>query len=1145
MHEYLKIRISPIPPVLPLSYFTHLFNFSCCTTEELSDDEEEDDDLNDFEEDESSQASTSTNATTTDQGVISSSSSSKHSHSHPNAHHHPCGNKSTCEEKSGKDHCSKDHCGESGKNHTCLCCYCEMFGHGGPSAAPVSKNYPEMRERLRLLLSKKKKNKQQTQHETDVQNEPTIPNEQQRKSSSSSISSSKSSGNASKSKLENDFTKVSTTDENAVTGSVAINKRNECNLKSIQDNIVPPNENQKIRSVSVNKRGQGALFTEKEHLSKSSSRSSVADNSKSNVNQNVKPIPYDKSLTNNEVEMVQHLPKTNPHSISNVIMLDEQESKIKDVDELLNYIEGNQKAVANDKKKAKKERQKQQKIEELRRKEEEEKRLKEEIEKERRRIEEEKKKQEEEERLRFKKMNKKAAQKAKKLAAKGLPIPSPDNIMLDNSDAKNKSKVSSQKNDNTMDPIETLEHLKAQHLKELQQLQQLHRQQLEEEHKKLVKKQEEQIVLQRATQKQDKFGQTNKKEKKKGKINSEPQSKSMQTNSTLKLSNSVQVSAYKTLAEAAQNPGNQIKITRMPNGGVEFSTVPVGQHHDSGSLPTSIPPMMGKSPAPPPYLQEIFNRNPSIQPNIPSNMISQSFQENKHESENVRPCVPSLSNQPMVTIRRVETPSGSDPTVTISMKQDQFSNKQNASNRSVGSNHSQDKLLYTLVNGKILKPGEAPANLSHQTTNIPPNFNQERPSSIANSTLNQNSSYSANTMKPIRPPLPLDLNGKVDLNRLELPSGISITKVEGQAPERKYFPSKPSETHDQSVLPLPGQHESQRSTFSSLSNSRTNGSAQLPPQPPYSVNSVGQYNVPGIGPTNPSNVIVVDTSSLADNANAKKPVGTQVSEKANKKTKKKSKSGQHLTGKSVPCPSPQPTRTISVAPSSYPQQQKSNMQPIKSSQNTEKKVTTLNNSSMTGDLKSGPQVLIKNVNGRVVITPVPGTGAGESRTDATSKKLEPNKLEKSKSTADASKTATMTVMDKTNFNASHSEIDGRNRRPNIQLSTTESQHIHGISTVSNKSKSNHAQRSASSSKSEIQSSNGINVSNNQSSKSECVSAALVTTESNAKDCVVNEALKPLHNKLSKSVNDVENVGGRKRSKKNSIGDNFEDLSKCF
>merc|ERR1719464_1123508 len=42
----------------------------------------------------------------------------------------------------------------------CNCCYCEVFGPGGQSVAPVSRNYPEMRERLRLLLSKKKRKNQ-------------------------------------------------------------------------------------------------------------------------------------------------------------------------------------------------------------------------------------------------------------------------------------------------------------------------------------------------------------------------------------------------------------------------------------------------------------------------------------------------------------------------------------------------------------------------------------------------------------------------------------------------------------------------------------------------------------------------------------------------------------------------------------------------------------------------------------------------------------------------------------------------------------------------------------------------------------------------------------------------------------------------
>ncbi|XP_072854516.2 protein FAM193A isoform X9 [Pogona vitticeps] len=38
----------------------------------------------------------------------------------------------------------------------CDCCYCEFFGHGGPPAAPTSRNYTEMREKLRLRLTKRK-----------------------------------------------------------------------------------------------------------------------------------------------------------------------------------------------------------------------------------------------------------------------------------------------------------------------------------------------------------------------------------------------------------------------------------------------------------------------------------------------------------------------------------------------------------------------------------------------------------------------------------------------------------------------------------------------------------------------------------------------------------------------------------------------------------------------------------------------------------------------------------------------------------------------------------------------------------------------------------------------------------------------------
>lgn len=41
----------------------------------------------------------------------------------------------------------------------CDCCYCEVFGHGMPAVAPTSRNFNEMRERLRMTLSKRKAEK--------------------------------------------------------------------------------------------------------------------------------------------------------------------------------------------------------------------------------------------------------------------------------------------------------------------------------------------------------------------------------------------------------------------------------------------------------------------------------------------------------------------------------------------------------------------------------------------------------------------------------------------------------------------------------------------------------------------------------------------------------------------------------------------------------------------------------------------------------------------------------------------------------------------------------------------------------------------------------------------------------------------------
>ncbi|XP_064466285.1 protein FAM193A-like [Ornithodoros turicata] len=64
----------------------------------------------------------------------------------------------TCSEHSSSTTTSNQRGGSGGggESRVCDCCYCEVFGHGAPPVAPVSKNYQEMRDRLRQILSKRK-----------------------------------------------------------------------------------------------------------------------------------------------------------------------------------------------------------------------------------------------------------------------------------------------------------------------------------------------------------------------------------------------------------------------------------------------------------------------------------------------------------------------------------------------------------------------------------------------------------------------------------------------------------------------------------------------------------------------------------------------------------------------------------------------------------------------------------------------------------------------------------------------------------------------------------------------------------------------------------------------------------------------------
>ena len=65
------------------------------------------------------------------------------------------------EEEEDSDSISDGRSSGSGYNNrdggrVCDCCYCEVFGHGMPPSAATSRNYSEMRERLRQRLSKRK-----------------------------------------------------------------------------------------------------------------------------------------------------------------------------------------------------------------------------------------------------------------------------------------------------------------------------------------------------------------------------------------------------------------------------------------------------------------------------------------------------------------------------------------------------------------------------------------------------------------------------------------------------------------------------------------------------------------------------------------------------------------------------------------------------------------------------------------------------------------------------------------------------------------------------------------------------------------------------------------------------------------------------
>ena len=849
----------------------------------------------------------------------------------------------------------------NGDPSKCSCCYCEVFGHGTPSMAPVSRNYPKMRERLRLLLSKKKKAKKGTGEAQHTPPPPPPPPAQQPASS------------AEGSRPVTQPAAKSTPDQSK-------------NQQQLRPSPAPGSASAPTPPVSNNK----------PPANQPASRTVAA--STSTVSQDHTPTATAAAPLAGSTDEL---------------------GSSHDVDELLNFIEGKDKTV-NEKKRAKKERQKAQRLEEMRRREEEERKRREAEEAERKRREEAERKAREAEHQAMKKAKKKAAQKAKKAAAKGLPPP----IVPDEETGESKPEPE-------VDPAaQTLEELKMKQMLELQQLQLLHQKQIHEEQLRLH-------------QSQNPPG----KKQPKG-------ANAALAAPSLPLSSMSYVPPPGGLPSAqsapvpppsASSPSSssqpQIKISRTPSGRVEFTQIPAG-----GGKPTAAPtpfyptapgvsaPMPGGgggAPSgtpfpgytlPPQPSQHHLNsggltyltNGQSQQPAAPSASSSSA------PPSRPSPHVPSASGQPMVTIRRVQHPASDEPTVTISMKDKK----------------QEDRLLYTLVNGHVKRAPGAPNDVelipgAEEATNgekkkkamskkqrkkmkqqqdqqqEEPEVKMEQPPALQN--YHQQQQHASAAM-PQPASLPVNDRGRLDVDGLSLPPGISITKIEGQAPERKYFPSKADQPNPAAAAASLHHRQQQQMPV------------YAPPQPQQMMTNSGF--VPGFpmmaphpaAPAASSNVIVVDTNSLKTKAEEEgEAVAAALDADAlgqragNKKTKGKKilnsatappgcsnkalphnplaattmdyASAQQLLGPNfLSTPSQLASSmmrpTVAAAAPTHPPPPQPSLpaaarQPAGSPEN---------------DLKKGPQVLIKNVNGKVVITPLgnSNSSSGNNRDAAAS-----------------------------------------------------------------------------------------------------------------------------------------------------------------
>ena len=501
------------------------------------------------------------------------------------------------DDSSPEDSCSSS---TSGDKH-CACCYCEVFGHGGPSVAPVSRNYPEMRERLRLLLSKKKRShRAQQQGGTACPgNGAAHPAAQKSKPASAPAPPAPSTSRTqppTQQPVKAQQAAPSKTPQAVPQASRPQQPQPSPHPQQPAPAIKPP-----VKTVESNKQRPAAT-------SISSASPSPVMGSRPPPQEQVKEI----------------LAK-------------------KDVDEVLEYIEGN-KNLSNDKKRQKKERQKQQRLEELRAKQEEERKRKAAEEAARKAREEEERLRKELEEKALKKSKKKAAQKAKKLANSGAAGDSP----------------CPETPDNEPESLLDLENLRLKHIREQKELLEKQKQQLIEQQRKL----DEQLTM--------KIGERN------------------AANAAVSAAEAAKASLSRKQAKRAAkgaspapttslSSGPQVTVTSGPNFGPASVSAP-----GYGATPALFP---NNQTQPPPYYpgyqqpggmyqQQQHQAGGMYQPHLGFQAFPggpQGFpqpQGNPYQPQPSRPTPPPApkSDQPMVTIKRVMRPDTNEPTVTISVK---------------------------------------------------------------------------------------------------------------------------------------------------------------------------------------------------------------------------------------------------------------------------------------------------------------------------------------------------------------------------------------------------------------------------------------------------------------------------------------------